>query len=285
MTLVGEVEVVRVHELDGADVIRPLLPQATPERLRSHDWLFPEHCDEDANLRAAIHVFVLRSHAGTIVVDTGVGDGKPRVEFPQWSQLRTGFLDRLRAAGVEPDEVTTVVCTHLHVDHVGWNTTRDGDRWQPTFPNATYVFVRDEYEHLSERIDAASPDLRAAFADSVRPIADAGLATLVERDHAVDEQVRLVPTPGHTPAHVSVAIASRGERALVSGDVFHHPCQLAFPEWSTRADTDPVLAAVTRTRVLEDLAASGTLLIGSHFVGPVVGGVARRGDAFMLRDR
>jgi glyoxylase-like metal-dependent hydrolase (beta-lactamase superfamily II) len=274
----GEVDVVAVFELEAGGVIQSLLPQATAERLRAVEWLAPRFSDRDGRLAAAIQSFVVRSGGQTILVDTGVGDGKERTELPEWAWLRTGFLGRLRSAGVEPSDVSTVVCTHLHVDHVGWNTSGSA----PTFPRARYLFVREEYERRLAQRDALAPDLRAAFDDSVQPVVDAGLATLVEPDHPVDARVRLVPTPGHSPAHASVAIDSGGERALISGDVLHHPCQLAFPEWSTGADEDPALAAETRACALAELAASGATLIGSHFAGGAVGRVRRLGDGYAL---
>src|SRR5262249_23130891 len=163
-------------------------------------------------------------------------------------------LDRLRALGVEPADVTTVVCTHLHIDHVGWNTSLEGAEWRPTFPRAEYVFARAEYDDHAPRLDQLSADGRASMEDSVAPIAEGGLATLVDVDHELNTQIRLVPTTGHTSGHVSVAIDSQGERALISGDLLYHPCQLAFPEWSTSADDDPELAASTRRRVLAELA-------------------------------
>lgn len=279
---VGDVEIVPVVDVEAGDVIQSVLPEATPDRVRRLDWLVPTFCDPSGRLIAPVQGFLVRSGGATILVDAGVGDGKRRSEYPQWDGLRTGFLDRLRALGVEPADVSTVVCTHLHIDHVGWNTSfRDGS-WEPTFPSAGYVFVGAEYEHRRAHQAEASPDLAAAFDDSVQPIVESGLASLVEPDHTIDDGIRLVPTPGHTPAHASVEIASRGRRALISGDVLHHPCQLAFPGWGSDVDWDPELAVATRRRVLDELAGTGTILIGSHFAGSAAGTVVRRGAGFVL---
>jgi glyoxylase-like metal-dependent hydrolase (beta-lactamase superfamily II) len=282
MIRVGDVEIVPVVELEAGAIIQALLPEATPQRLLELKWLMPAYCEPDGRLKAPIQVFVIRSEGRTLLVDTGVGNGKQRIGFPEWSGLETGLIDRLQAAGADPAGVAAVVCTHLHIDHIGWNTSwRDGS-WQPTFPYARHLIVADEYERLRSRLADAGADARAAFDDSVRPVIDAGLAELVDRDHRIDGALRFVPTPGHSPAHASIEIVSQGERALISGDIVHHPCQLAFPRWRSAADVDPGLAQVTRLRVLDELAASGTLLIGSHFADPVAGRVVRDGAAFAL---
>ena len=168
-----------------------------------------------------------------------------------------------------------VACTHLHMDHVGWNTRLVGGKWVPTFPNAQYLFAREEYEYWVKRPAKEIADDKAAFDDSVDPIIRAGLAKLVEVNHMVDGHVRFRPTPGHTPSHISVVIESQDEHAIISGDFLHHPCQIAEPQWTTDADTYPKLAVKTRKDLLEELAGSNALLIGSHFANPVAGRVAR----------
>src|SRR5262249_11551126 len=208
-----EVEVAPVVDVDGSDVIGRLLSQATPERLREIDWLPEDYVDGEGKVRAAIQSFVVRSGGATILVDTGVGDRKQRTEFPQWNDLRTGFLDRLRALGVEPADVTTVVCTHLHIDHVGWNTSLEGAEWRPTFPRAEYVFARAEYDDRAPRLDQLSADGRASMEDSVAPIAEAGLAALVDVDHELNTQIRLVPTAGHSSGHGSGPTYPQASRA------------------------------------------------------------------------
>ncbi|HEY5058909.1 MAG TPA: MBL fold metallo-hydrolase [Gaiellaceae bacterium] len=280
--LVGEVEVVPIVELEAGPLIQRLITEATPARVREIEWLVPSFADRDGNLRATVQGFLVRSNGTNVLVDTGIGDDKPRAEIPEWSQLRTGFLERLRATGVEPSDISTVVCTHIHIDHVGWNTSLRDGRWVPTFPSATYVFVREEYEWWTADAQRGSPDSRAAFEDSVRPIVEAGLAELVDGKHRLDSSLRLVPTPGHTANHVSVAIESAGERGLITGDVLHHPCQLAFPHWSTSADEDPDGAATTRARVLGEAADAGTLLIGSHFTETPAGLLIREDGGFRL---
>jgi len=173
-----------------------------------------------------------------------------------------------------------VVCTHLHVDHVGWNTRLEGDRWVPTFPNARYVFVDRDFEHWARQDEEMHA---ASFADSVRPIAEAGLADLVPRDHVLCDEVRLEPTPGHTPGHASVRITSGGASAVITGDMVHHPLQLAAPERSSFADTDPVLATATRREFVDRYADSGTLVFGTHF-SPTGGQLHRDGTSVVLSD-
>jgi glyoxylase-like metal-dependent hydrolase (beta-lactamase superfamily II) len=168
-----------------------------------------------------------------------------------------------------------VLCTHLHVDHVGWNTTLVGGKWVPTFAKARYVFGKTEYEYWRDYTDEA--DKVAVFADSVKPIADAGKADLVASDHKLTDEITLIPTPGHSPGHMSIHIQSDGEAGLLTGDVAHHPCQMAHLGWSSTADSDPNQSAVTRRELFSRFADTPTLVIGGHFNA---GHIRRDGDAF-----
>jgi len=168
-----------------------------------------------------------------------------------------------------------VLCTHLHVDHVGWNTRLVDGQWVPTFANARYVFGRAEYEHWRDHSDA--PDRAAVFNDSVKPIADAGNADLVASDARLTEEITLIPTPGHSPGHLSLHIVSDGEEALLSGDVAHHPCQMAHLDWSSTVDSDPAQSAATRRQLFSRFADRPILVIGGHFDA---GQIRREGDAF-----
>jgi glyoxylase-like metal-dependent hydrolase (beta-lactamase superfamily II) len=172
------------------------------------------------------------------------------------------------------------MCTHLHVDHVGWNTMLVDGKWAPTFPNARYLMGRIEFGHWRDQ--TAQPEQRAVFADSVAPVFEAGLVDLVEIDHRVCDEVSFVPTLGHTPGHVSIRISSKGEEALITGDFIHHPCQMARPEWASAADFDQVASTKTRRDVFERLAGGPTLVIGTHFATPTAGRVVRDGDAYRL---
>src|SRR5215471_206055 len=206
---------------------------------------------------------VVETPSRRIVVDTCLGNDKENRRIPTWNKLQTNFLADLAAAGYPRETIDTVICTHLHVDHVGWNTMLVDGSWVPSFPNARYLMGRVEFAHWTGRDERA--DMAAVLADSVTPVCEAGLVDLVETDHRICDEISLVPTPGHTPGHVSVRIASRGEEALITGDFMHHPCQIARPEWSSTADSDPDEARRTRAAMLTSLAGAPTLVIGTHF--------------------
>jgi glyoxylase-like metal-dependent hydrolase (beta-lactamase superfamily II) len=212
--------------------------------------------------------------------DTCLGNDKENRRIPTWNKLQTSFLAELTAAGFAREAIDTVICTHLHVDHVGWNTMLVDGCWVPTFPKARYVMGRVEFAHWATRQDRE--DMAAVLADSVTPVREAGLVDLVETDHRICEEISLVPTLGHTPGHVSVRITSRGEEALITGDFMHHPCQIAHPEWSSTADSDPTEAQQTRERMLTGLSDTPILVIGTHFAGRTAGRVVRDGNAFRL---
>jgi len=286
---------IREQDLTG---ISELLHGATPEAVAAIEWLHPDFVDADGVLLGLVQAFVLEHDARLIVIDTCVGNGKDLPVVEEWTGLQTDFLDRFRAAGFDPEAVDAVLCTHLHLDHVGWNTYHDGERWRPTFPNARYLFNRAEYEFWQGEADETyvpsidEPEqlvaVRRVFADtqvrvqrdSVQPIVDAGLANLVEVPCELFPGLRLLPTPGHTPAHVSVEIVSDGARALVTGDSFHHPCQIAQPDWAALPDSDQVQSTATRRRVLEHVADTDVLVIGTHFAEPVCGRVVADGDTY-----
>jgi glyoxylase-like metal-dependent hydrolase (beta-lactamase superfamily II) len=165
----------------------------------------------------------------------------------------------------------------LHVDHVGWNTRLQGERWVPTFPRARYLIGRAEYAHWQRE---AADEQAQVMTDSVQPIFDAGLVDLVEMDHRVSPEIRLLPTPGHTPGHVSVEIQSQGARALITGDVLHHPCQFGRPAWCTSFDHDEPAAQAMRRNLLATLADQPTFVIGTHFASPTAGWLRRDGDSY-----
>jgi glyoxylase-like metal-dependent hydrolase (beta-lactamase superfamily II) len=194
--------------------------------------------------------------------------------------MRNGpFLQDLEKAGFETDSIDTVMCTHLHVDHVGWNTVLKGNRWVPTFSNARYLVNKAEWDYWNE---AGDDDFGPVISDSVRPIVDQGLCDLVDANHRLSSEIWLEPTPGHTPGHVSVRISSLGEEALITGDFLHHPCQFARPEWASSADYDKDAARKTRLRVFESYADRPVLIIGTHFAGPTAGYLRRDGDVYRL---
>ncbi len=272
---VGDITVTRVEEMLTPGIpIAAFIGDYQSSDLEANRWLSAYVGDNDT-MPLSFHTYAFEADGKRILVDTGCGNHKTRYGMTAalFGGLDTPYLERLSAAGFPPDSVDVVICTHLHVDHVGWNTRLEGDRWVPTFPNARYLFVDRDFEHWS----TADEEMHAAsFADSVRPVYEAGLADLVPPDHVVCPQVRLQPTHGHTPGHASVLIESGGESAVVTGDMAHHPLQLAIPERSSFADTDGEMAARTRHAFVERFAGSGTLVLGTHF-SPAAGRLEREG--------
>ncbi|WP_304167888.1 MBL fold metallo-hydrolase [Phenylobacterium aquaticum] len=280
---IGAVTVTRIVEIElpvPYSAARPFLAEATPEALRQIPWLYPNYVTEDGHLRLSIHALLVEAPGIRLVVDTCIGNDRPR-SLVGGQALSTDFLARFAEAGWTREGVDAVVCTHLHVDHVGWNTMLEGGKWVPTFPKARYLIGRAEHAHWSAEGDA---DQQEILADSVKPVFDAGLVDLVEMDHRISPELRLVPTPGHTPGHVSVAIESEGQRGLITGDMVHHPCQLAHPDWSPPFDSDPKASAVMRRGVFADVADQPILVIGTHFAAPTAGHVKRDGAAFRFEE-
>ena len=218
---VGAVDVTKIVELEVTGGSRFILPQATREAVLPIGWLQPDFADGAGRLKMSIHALVVETPSRRLIVDTCLGNEKENRRIPTWNKLQTNFLTDLAAAGYARETIDTVVCTHLHVDHVGWNTMLTGGSWSPTFPNARYLMGRLEYAHWTGQHERE--DMTAVLADSVTPVWDAGLVDLVETNHRICDEVSLVPTLGHTPGHVSVRIASLGEEALITGDCMHHP--------------------------------------------------------------
>jgi glyoxylase-like metal-dependent hydrolase (beta-lactamase superfamily II) len=277
---IGDVTVTKIVELEVTGGSRFILPQASYEEALRIGWLQPHFADQTGRLKMSIHALVVETPDRRIIVDTCLGNDKQNRRIPTWNNLQGPFLADLAVAGYPRDSIDTVLCTHLHVDHVGWNTMLTDGKWVPTFPRARYLMGRVEFAHWREQ--QARDDMAAVFADSVAPIYEAGLAELVETDHQVCGEVSLVPTLGHTPGHVSVRISSRGEEALITGDFMHHPCQIARPDWSSTADGDPDQARVTREHMLEELCGRPVLVIGTHFAGATAGHIVRDGDTYRL---
>ena len=272
---VGKVKVTKIVEMETVGSTRFILPLATNEEIQKLPWLIPHFATEEGRLKMSIHSLVVETPTRRIVVDTGLGNDKEGRKVPTWNNRKDPFLETMTAAGFPPDSIDTVLCTHLHVDHVGWNTRLAGGRWVPTFANARYIFGKIEYEHWRDHSD--EDDKIAVFNDSVKPIADAGLADLAASDAVLTDEITLMPTPGHSPGHMSIHIRSEGEQALLTGDVAHHPCQMAHLGWSSTADSDPAQSAVTRRELFGRFADTPTLVIGGHYDA---GHIRRDSDAF-----
>jgi glyoxylase-like metal-dependent hydrolase (beta-lactamase superfamily II) len=272
---VGKVAITRIVELEVPIAYEPATPfmrDAKPEALSTMPWLYPHFVTADGALLLSIHALLVEAPGLRLVVDTCIGNDRPRA-LTGGVALQTPFLEQLAEAGWSREGVDAVVCTHLHVDHVGWNTMLENGRWVPTFPNARYLIGREELGHWRAEGDDAQ---QIILGDAIQPVFDAGLAQLVETDHRLSPEVWLEPTPGHTPGHVSVMIESEGARAMISGDFLHHPCQIAHPEWPSGSDTNPDLAVATRRSALDRVTDRPVLFIGTHFASPTAGYI--RGD-------
>ena len=291
---VGNVKVTRVAEADDFALDPEFIFPLKAESIKEYEWLKPHFITPKGEILVSIHAFVIDTGSRRIVVDTCIGNDKRR-HTAMWNNLQGPFLSDLAAAGYPAETIDTVVCTHLHVDHVGWNTRWADGRWIPTFPNARYLFGRVEWEHWQHEIDveaatAKSDDSHAAqlietgvvMGDSVSPIIEAGLHQLVEVDHRISGEVSLEHTPGHTPGHVCVRISSQGENAVITGDLMHHPLQCALPELGTHVDWNSARGEQTRRKFFDGCADKPVLVLGSHFAKPTAGWVVSHGESWRL---
>ncbi len=270
---IGDVKVTRVLEQEAPLPPEGLIANIDADRLAEHEsWLKPHFMNDEGQIVLSIHALVVESRGKTIVVDTCMGNDRP---LPMdIGPLQTNFLSELETV-VQREQVDYVLCTHLHFDHVGWNTMKVGDEFVPTFPNAKYLFGREEYEYWSGDTDDVNIDLQYG----VTPVVEAGLHELVPSDHSITDEVSLEPTPGHTPGHVSVRIDSAGKRAVITGDLVHHPVQLAEPTWGSHPDAQPGRAAETRRDFVARYGDTDVLVIGTHFAGPTAGRIVKIGDS------
>ena len=277
----GRLEIHRVVDLEAPTSPRFLFGDMTREAMAPHiAWAAPHFYDPQAHrMMLSIQTLVLRTRHHTILVDTCLGNAKPRA-YEGWNLRNGPYLEDLRKAGIAPEQVDFVLCTHLHVDHVGWNTRLKDGRWVPTFPNAKYIFGKQELDFWRA---AESPEDAQVFRDSVQPILDADLAVPVAMDHALTDEVRLEPTPGHTPGHVSVHLTSGGKEGVITGDMMHHPVQIAEPGWCCRFDTDKAQAERTRREFCARYADRDVWILGTHFAQPVALHIASDHGRWMPR--
>lgn len=280
---IGDVEIARIVEVNAwEDDIAMLLPGGQPELLQRHGWLRPHFATADGRMIISFQCFVLRSRGKAVMIDTCIGNDRQR-EFDVFTGMHTAFLEDLRIAGFPREQMHAVLCTHLHFDHVGWNTMRMGEKWVPTFPQARYLFGRREYQHWQHLEATGGYHHMEHLADSIDPVVQAGLVEFIDPDFQITDEVSLIPTPGHTPGHVSVLIRSRGEEAVITGDLMHHPIQLALPATPGNFDMDKEQGARTRLEFVRRFADRPTLVIGSHFPDPTCGHIVSDGDAWKLR--
>lgn len=270
--VIGSVSVRPVVEQQMVVPVDWFFPDSTPEGVAAHDeWLAPWAVDDEHRVHMSIQAFCLDDDGTRIVVDTCVGQ-RPLGEMFASMANDGSFLTTLADAGFPREAVDVVVCTHLHFDHVGWNTMWDGERWVPTFPNARYVLARAEYEHwCAQTQEVRDRHSAVTFADAVEPLFGFGVVDLVEPDHVITPSVSLMPTPGHSPGHVSVRIRSGGGDAIVTGDCVHSPLQLAEPHWGTAVDSDAVQSTATRRALVAECLDREVLVIGTHVPPPTAG--------------
>ncbi|HBD13052.1 MAG TPA: MBL fold metallo-hydrolase [Porticoccaceae bacterium] len=276
---IGDVSITRMVEVILRAPIGSLFPDEDPAELRPfHDWLKPNFLLDDETMALSIHAFLIEAGGLKMIVDTCAGNGKNLPLFDEWKNLDTPFLENMTQLGFAPESIDRVMCTHLHFDHVGWNTRKVGGQWVPTFPNARYLFNKTEWDYWKDHED---PYESGALEHALLPIFDAGLVELVDANHRVNDEISLIPTPGHTPGHASVLIQSGGEEAVITGDMFHHPLQMAKPGWIDMADVESTLAEKTRIEFMQRFGDKpATTVLGTHFATPTAGKIVSDGDGY-----
>jgi glyoxylase-like metal-dependent hydrolase (beta-lactamase superfamily II) len=280
---IGRYTVDRVTELEfPAFIATKFFPTVTPEMVEEARRALPDRIDATGRIIMSFHSFVLRTEHHTIIIDTCCSKSRPTRE--QFDRGKRDYLMELTRLSISPEDVTHVMCAHLHWDHVGWNTRRVNGEWLPTFPNAKYVMAKREYEYWDgfyARKKSTMENVHAmAFEDSVLPVVRAERAVLVEDDFELDKGVTLEPCHGHTPGHVVINVVSDAEKGVFIGDAVHHPMQLLFPELSSWADSDMGISCVSRQGLLEKHADTNNLIMPAHFSTPTCGLIKRVGGRF-----
>lgn len=276
---IGEVKITRVLETEVSMPFTQLFPEASETAIEGHrHWLSPHFINDGYNFNLAIQALLVESCGLRILIDTCIGEHDVP-GFPVDSS-GTGFLEKLAAEGFDRHSVDIVMCTHLHFDHVGWNTIRDGERWLPTFPNARYLFAEKEWQFWSQ---CSHSDYTETYEQSIKPVVDAGQVDFVAMNHAITDEVFLRATPGHTIGHVSVCIESGDQRAMITGDMSHHPIQWAEIDWPMSADYNSAQAVDTRRQILDENTDTNVLIIGTHYPFPCAGHLISSGGLRRFR--
>jgi glyoxylase-like metal-dependent hydrolase (beta-lactamase superfamily II) len=286
---VGKASIARIEET-YLPVYRPreIFPAWSDAIAAEHaSWLAPSHYDPAQDLiKLSVHSWLLRIGGKTFLIDACCGNHKKRPARPFWNMLNTPYLERLAAAGARPQDIDYVMCTHLHHDHVGWNTVESDGRFVPTFPNARYVFSKPDFDYYQKRdADPATtePVEFGTFRESVLPVVDAGRADFVTGPHRLNEHIDIMPAPGHSAGHVVFRLESAGEQALFTGDVFHHLLQVYYPDWNFPKNSDAEEARSSRRAVFAQCAATGALTLPGHVGAPFAGRIEAVGNGFKPR--
>ena len=280
---VGNITIHRIVEQEGG-FFDPLtfFPTLTPEVLAENkQWMTDGgYLDQDGKIILCIQAYLVQTPHHNILVDSCVGNDKPRASRPFWDKLKLDtFQKNLAATGVGMDKIDYVMCTHLHVDHVGWNTHLENGRWVPTFENAKYMFSDRELEYWTEQ-EKKDPENNGPITDSVLPIIAAKREQVVKSDFVLNDIVKLIPTPGHTIDHYSVQVGKAGADAVITGDMIHSPLQAKYPELGMRADYNSPQAGESRRKLFSCLCETSTLVCTAHFPSPSSGRMKRDGDGF-----
>jgi len=285
--LLGDAKLARVEDYLGLGMDPKLMfPAFDPGMLQAErEWLVPTYFSPEENrLRTSIHSWVVRTGHHTVLIDSCVGNHKQR-RIQNFHMRNEPWLERLAAVGVSPEQVDFVMCSHLHSDHVGWNTRLENGRWVPTFPNARYLFGRTEFE----RWDVRSSDYQGpahndfVFEDSILPVVEKGQMVLVDDGHTVDDMLVVESAPGHTRGHARIRIRSRGREGIFAGDIMHHPLQIPYPELCSAFDDDQGIALQTRLKLLADCVDREILLMPAHFAEPHCCRIVGRGRKFKAK--
>ena len=286
MIRIGDATITRVEETNKPVYpLRQIFPQITDELLAEHKyWMAPHHYDaETGRIRLAVHSWLLQIAGKKILIDCCCGNNKKKPGRPFWEDLDEPYLERLAAAGARPDEIDMVMCTHLHHDHVGWNTMQKDGKWVPTFPNARYVFNQPDIHYFS-RIDAdpkEGPAELGTFRECVIPILDAGKADIVSgQKQRLNDFIEIDAAPGHSPGHVVFKLESKGQRAVFTGDVLHHLLQVHYPDWNFPKNSDAEQAKKSRRKVLDLVASTEALMIPAHVGFPFAGRIEKTADGY-----
>ena len=284
MFTVGKATITRIEETYLACYpLKRIFPDITEAQLAEHKhWLAPHHYDAEQGLiKLSVHSWLLQVGGQKILIDNCCGNDRDKPGRPFWSHLNIDYLGRLAAAGARPEEIDIVMCTHLHHDHVGWNTMRKDGKWVPTFPNARYVFSKPDVDYFA-KIDASDegPAEMGTFRECVVPILEYGRADLVEGTHRLNDFIEIEPAPGHAPGHVFFKLESEGERGAFIGDVWHHLLQVHYPDWNFPKNSDADQARVSRRKVLDYCAATGALVMPGHVGLPFAGRVEKTANGF-----
>jgi glyoxylase-like metal-dependent hydrolase (beta-lactamase superfamily II) len=290
---IGEMEIRKVVELDGMALPADLVfPGATPQIVARGRKMFDARfiAPDSDSLQWSFHSYVVRSHGRNILIDTCHGNDKVRPEPVAYAHMmNTDYLGNLARQGLRPEDIDMVLCTHLHIDHVGWNTRLSDGKWVPTFPNAKYLMARADYEHMAQ---IAPDDQEGAigyysFHDSVLPVMAAGQAELIETGHVIEREldhgIWMEGAPGHTPGSIVIHAGNAHGHALFAGDVIHHPIQMAAPLLHVAGEYDTALGMRSRQKVFESCADTDTLLLPAHFPSPTAARVVSTADGFGLK--